>query len=54
MISPQTSVKVFAGYRTSVFHILAIALDDLSMDADFRETLAVHEIETGEEWADVE
>ena len=54
MICPQTSVKVVGGRGTSVAHILAMALDDPSMDWDLRETLAAHEIVLEEEWADVE
>jgi len=34
--------------------MLAMALDDASMDADLCETLAAHEIVLGEAWADVE
>jgi hypothetical protein len=34
--------------------MLAMALDDPTMDDDMRTALAAHEIEIGEEWADVE
>ncbi len=54
VVCPQTSVKVVAGQVTSVFHMLAMALDDPSMDEDLRTALAAHEIVLGEEWADVE
>jgi hypothetical protein len=54
MISPQTSVKVAGGSGTSVTHMLAMAFDDPSMDADLRQTLAAHEIVMDAEWADVE
>jgi hypothetical protein len=54
MICPQTTVKVVGGRGTSVAHMLAMALDDPSMDGDLRETLTTHEIEIEEEWADVE
>ena len=53
-ICPQTSVKVVGGYGTSVSHMLAMALDDPSMDDDLRAALAAHEIVLGDEWADVE
>ena len=52
-ICPQTSVKVVGGRGTSVAHMLAMAMDDPSMEGDLCETLAAHEIE-GDEWADVE
>ncbi len=51
---PQTSVKVVGGQVTSVFHILAMAFDDPTMDDDLRTALAAHEIEMGAESADVE
>ena len=54
MISLQTSVKVVGGCGTSVSQMLAMAFDDPSMDGDLRTALAAHEIEIGEEWADVE
>ena len=40
------------GYGTSVTHMLTMAFDDPTMDADLRETLAAHEIVLGDEWAD--
>ena len=52
-IRPQTSFKVVGGRGTSVAHMLAMAMGDPSMDGDLRETLAAHEIEIEEEWADV-
>jgi len=51
---PQTGVKVVGGQVTSVFHMLAMAIDDPSMDDDLRQALAAHEIVLGDEWADVE
>ena len=54
IISPETSVKVVGSRGTSVAHMLAMAFDDPSMDADLRDALAAHEIVLGEEWADVE
>ncbi len=54
IIDPQTSIKVVGGRGTSVAHTLAMAFDDPSMDDDLRETLAAHDIEIGNEWADVE
>jgi hypothetical protein len=54
MIRQQTSVKVVGGCGTSVAHMLAMALDDSSMDEDLRETLDSHEIVLGDGWADVE
>jgi len=50
----QTSVKVVGGQVTSVDHMLAMALDDPTMDDDLRTALAAHEIEIEDEWADVE
>ena len=46
---PQTSVKVVGGQVTSVFHMLAMALDDPAMDDDLRTALAADEIEIGTE-----
>ncbi len=37
-----------------VTHMLAMAFDNPSMNDDLRETLAAHETEIEEEWADVE
>ena len=54
VICPQTSVKVVGGQVTSVFYMLAMALDDPTMDEDLRVALAAHEIVLEEEWADVE
>ena len=54
LIDPQTSVKVVGGQVTSVHHMLAMALDDPSMDEDLRKAVAAHEIVFGGEWADVE
>jgi len=54
MTCPQTSVKVVGGRGTSVAHTLVMELDVPSMADDPRETLAAHEIEIEEEWADVE
>ena len=54
VICPQTSLKVIDRYGTSVAHMLTMALDDPSMDDDLRTALAAHEIEIGDEWADVE
>jgi hypothetical protein len=54
MVCPQTSVKVLGGRGTSVAHMLAMALDDPSMDRDLEETVAAHEIVLAEDWADVE
>jgi hypothetical protein len=34
--------------------MLTMVLDDPTMDEDLRTALAAHEIEIGEEWADVE
>jgi hypothetical protein len=51
-VSPQTSVKVVVGRGTSVAYMLAMALDDPSMDDDLRKTLAAHETELEEDWAD--
>jgi len=51
MISSQTSVKVIGG--TSVAHMLAMALDDPTMDDDLRKALAAHEIRLGDEWDNV-
>jgi hypothetical protein len=34
--------------------MLAMALDDPTMDADLRDALAAHETVLGDEWADVE
>ena len=31
-----------------------MAFDDASMDEDLRDTLAAHEIDLGEKWADME
>ena len=53
-ICPQTSVKVVGGRGTSVEHMLAMALDEPSMDADLRQTLAAHEIVLDAEWVAVE
>ena len=53
VICPQTSVKVGGGQVTSVLHVLAMALDDPTMDEDLRVALAAHEIVLEEEWADV-
>jgi len=53
MICPQTSAKVVGGYGTAVDHVLAMALDDPSMDDDLRRTLDAHEVVLGEEWPDV-
>ncbi|MGA2618758.1 MAG: hypothetical protein ABSF26_14180 [Thermoguttaceae bacterium] len=39
----------FGGYGTTVDHVLAMALDDPSMDDDLHKTLAAHEIVLGEE-----
>jgi hypothetical protein len=52
--SPQTSVKVVGGRGTSVAHMLAMAFDDPSMDADLCETLDAHELVIAEEWAAIE
>ena len=54
LIDHQTSVKVVGGQVTSVHHILAMALDDPSMDEDLRKAVAAHEIVLEGEWADVE
>jgi len=54
MTCPQTSVKVVGGCGTSVAHMLVMALDDPSMDAEPREILTAHEIEIEEEWANGE
>ena len=54
VIRPETSVKLVGGFGTSVTHMLAMAFDDPSMDADLRDTLAAHGIVLEEEWADVE
>ena len=51
MISPQTSAKLVGGHGTSIAHMLAMALNDLSMDDDLRETLTAHEIVLGDERA---
>jgi hypothetical protein len=53
VVSPQTSAKVVGGYGTAVDHVLAMALDDPSMDDDLRRTLDAHEVVLGEEWPDV-
>ncbi|MGA2621617.1 MAG: hypothetical protein ABSF26_28790 [Thermoguttaceae bacterium] len=53
MIGSQISVKVVGGYGTSVSRMLAMAFDP-SMGANRREALAAHEIDLGEDWADVE
>ena len=37
-----------------MFHMLAMAFDDPTMDEDLRMALAAHEIVLEEEWADVE
>jgi len=47
MINPQTSVEVVGGYDTSVSHMLAMAFDDASMDADLCEALVAHEVVLG-------
>lgn len=52
LISPQTRVKVVGGYGTSADHVLAMAFDDPTMDADLRETQAAREIVLGDEWTD--
>jgi len=49
MICPQTSVKVVGGCRTSVAHMLAMALDDPTMDGDLRRVLNAHEIELNDD-----
>ncbi len=54
VISPQTTVKLVGGCGTSVTHMLAMAFDDPSMDADLRQTLAAHEIVMDAEWVAVE
>ncbi len=54
LIDPQTSIKVAGGQITFVFHMLAMALDDPTMDEDLWVALAAHEIVLGDEWADVE
>jgi hypothetical protein len=54
LIDPQTSVKFVGGHVTSVAHMLAMAIDDPSMDDDLLAALAAHEIVLGEGWADVE
>ncbi len=54
VICPQTSVKVVGGRVTSVFHMLAMAFDDPTMDDDLRKTLDAHEVVLGDKWADVE
>ena len=53
-ISPQTSVKVVGEYGTSVDHVLAMAFDDPSMDADLHQALEAHEIVLDSEWPDIE
>jgi hypothetical protein len=53
-ICPQTSVKVVGGQVTCVNHVLAMALDDPSMDDDLRQALAAHEIVLEGVRADVE
>ena len=49
MISPQPNVKLVGGYVTSVSHMLSMAFDDPTMDADLRSGLNAHEIGLGEE-----
>ena len=51
MVYPQISVKVVAGYGTSVAHMPAMAFDTTSLDADLRKTMAAQVIVLGEEWA---
>ena len=53
MISPQTSVKLVGGHGTSVDHVLAMAFDDPSMDADLRQTLHAHEVLLDGKWPDI-
>jgi hypothetical protein len=53
MVSPQTSSKVAGGYGTAVDHVLAMAFDDPSMDADLRRTLDAHEVVLFGDWPDV-
>ena len=53
LISPQTSVKLVAGYGTSVDHILAMAFEDPSMDDDLCQVLNAHEVVLEEDWPDI-
>jgi hypothetical protein len=53
LISPQTSVKLVGGYGSSVDHVLAMALDDPSMDDDLRRVLEAHEIVLDGDWPDI-
>jgi hypothetical protein len=53
MISPQASAKVVGGYGTAVDHVLAMGLDDPSMDDDLRRTLNAHEVVLDGDWPDV-
>jgi len=52
-ISPQTSVKVVGGCGSSVAQMLAMLLDDPSMDNDLCEALYAHEIVLSDEWPDI-
>ena len=53
MISPQTSTKLVGGHGTRIDRVLAMALNDSTMDDDLRRALKAHEIVLDEEWPNI-
>jgi len=53
MISPQTSTKLVGGHGTRIDRVLAMALNDSTMDDAPRRALKAHEIVLDEEWPNI-